>query len=100
MLSPVERRVLTQCSAFEGGFTLEVADAVLDAGDDWVEDVLFELADKSLLVRGENTFDADTRMSLLVSVHAFARERLASDDADEIHVVDCAIVRLCRRARW
>lgn len=81
MLGPLEQSVLAQCSVFEGGFTLEAAEAVIAVdGDVWVEDVLYELVDRSLLVRGENSFDAETRLSLLVSVHAFAREQLPADD--------------------
>ena len=71
LLAPPERSALAQCSVFEGGFTLEAAEAVLDVGDDWVIDVLAELLDRSLIVRrGE-------RMTTLVSVRYFAASKLS-----------------------
>jgi predicted ATPase len=53
LLSPWEQAALAQFSVFEGGFTLEAAEAVLDLGD-WTEappaiDVVQALVDKSLL---------------------------------------------------
>jgi predicted ATPase/Tfp pilus assembly protein PilF len=53
LLHPWERMAWAQCSVFEGGFTLEAAEAVLDLGAwpeaGWVVDVLQALVDKSLL---------------------------------------------------
>jgi predicted ATPase/Tfp pilus assembly protein PilF len=71
LLEPQEQAVLAQSSVFEGGFTLHAADAVIDAaGERWVEEVLAELVDKSLLQ------SRDRRLSMLRSVQAFARDRL------------------------
>lgn len=71
LLEPHERAALAQCSVFEGGFTLEAAESVIEVeGERWVEEVLAELVDKSLLVTRKG------RLSMLTSVQAFAREKL------------------------
>ncbi|MEM6925675.1 MAG: protein kinase, partial [Myxococcota bacterium] len=79
LLDELERRALSQLSVFDGGFTLEAAEAVVDLGDDaiWAEDVLAELSDKSLLV-----VRAD-RLRLLVSVREFAAEQLVDPEPVE-----------------
>ena len=52
LLPPAEKAALAQLSVFEGGFTLEAAEAVLDLSrhDDapWIVDVVQRLVDKSL----------------------------------------------------
>jgi predicted ATPase len=75
LLPPPEKAALAQLSVFEGGFTLEAAEAVLDlsAFDDapWTVDVAQALVDKSF-VRPRS----DGRFDLLVSVQAYAAEHL------------------------
>ena len=78
LLHSAERAALAQLSVFEGGFTLESAEAVLDltaiAAAPWVVDVIGSLVDKSLVrPRGADRFD------LLVTVHVYAAERLQQD---------------------
>ena len=69
LLEPDEQRLFAQLAVFEGGWSLEAAEAV--AGD--VLDELEALVDRSLVHRtGE-------RFQLLESVHEFARERLDDD---------------------
>lgn len=51
LLETVEQRVLAQCAVFEGGFGLDAAEDVLDAGGIWVGEVLTGLVRKSLLQR-------------------------------------------------
>jgi predicted ATPase len=82
LLEPDERAVLAQCSVFEGGFAPAVAEAVIAVeGERWVDEVLAALVDKSLLVSRKG------RLSLLASVQAFAREKLADARAvEERHV--------------
>ncbi|HEU5296148.1 MAG TPA: tetratricopeptide repeat protein [Burkholderiaceae bacterium] len=75
LLAPPEKTALAQLSVFEGGFTLEAAEGVLDLSDcdgsPWVVDVVHSLVDKSVVrSRGEDRFD------LLVSVQAYAAEHL------------------------
>jgi predicted ATPase/class 3 adenylate cyclase len=75
LLSRAEKKALAQLSVFEGGFTLQAAEAVLDlAGDDdapWIVDVLHALVDKSFVRRHDGH-----RFDLLVSVQDYAAEHL------------------------
>ena len=75
LLSAAEQSTLAQLSVFEGGFTLEAAEAVvaLPSGGSarWVADVVQSLIEKSL-VRSVPPH----RFDLLRSVHEYAAERL------------------------
>ena len=71
LLSAEERAALAQLSVFEGGFTLEAAEAVLSLDELWPVDAVQSLVDKSLVRRTS----AD-RFGLLVSVHEYASEKL------------------------
>jgi predicted ATPase len=75
LLAPWGRAALAQLSVFEGGFTLEAAEAVLDLRAwpeaPWAMDVLEALADASLV-----RFDGVGRFRLLVAVQAYAAEKL------------------------
>jgi len=78
LLAAPEKTALAQLSVFEGGFTLEAAEGVLDlSGCDeapWTVDVLHSLIDKSFVrPRGDDRFD------LLVSVQAYAVEHLQTE---------------------
>ncbi len=77
LLSEPERSALAQLSVFEGGFTLEAAEAVIDlsAFDDppWVVDVVQALVQKSLVRKV-----SDRRFDLLTAVQEFARGCLPS----------------------
>jgi len=78
LLPPYEKAALAQLSVFEGGFTLEAAEAVIDltAFDDapWSVDAIHALVDKSFVrPRGDDRFD------LLVSVQAYAAEHLQTE---------------------
>ncbi len=75
LLTEPERCTLAQLSVFEGGFTLEAAQAVVDlsgTGEAWVFDTLLSLVDKSLVRPA-----AHQRFELLRSVQEYAAERLA-----------------------
>jgi predicted ATPase/class 3 adenylate cyclase/Tfp pilus assembly protein PilF len=75
LLSGTERSALAQLSVFEGGFTIDAAEAVLELptldGPAVSLDVLQALVDKSLVQRV-----AAVRFGLLVSVQEYAAERL------------------------
>ena len=75
LLTAAEKSALAQLSVFEGGFTLEAVEAVVDvsSADDtlWTADVLHSLVDKSFV----RVLDGD-RFDLLVSVQAYAAEHL------------------------
>jgi tetratricopeptide (TPR) repeat protein len=80
LLSPCEKSALAQVSVFEGGFTLESAEDVLDLSAwpeaPWKVDVVHALVDKSL-VRPT----AHGRFDLLVSVQVYAAEKLRTAGA-------------------
>ncbi|HEX4235286.1 MAG TPA: tetratricopeptide repeat protein, partial [Caldimonas sp.] len=78
LLSMSDKAALAQLSVFEGGFTLEAAEAVLDLaahGDAaWPADAVHSLVDKSF-VRPVS----DNRFDLLVSVKEYAAEHLRGE---------------------
>ena len=80
LLEGWEQAALAQVSVFEGGFTLEAAEAVIDLSefDDapWPMDAVQSLVDKSLL-RVVDSGDSDLeRLDLLLSVQTYAAEKL------------------------
>jgi predicted ATPase/class 3 adenylate cyclase len=78
LLRPTEKAALAQLSVFEGGFTLEAAEAVLDLEglDDsaWAMDVVNSLVDKSFV----RPLSAE-RFDLLVTMQAYAAEHLCTE---------------------
>ncbi|MEL6349880.1 MAG: protein kinase, partial [Myxococcota bacterium] len=87
LLEDWEQSAFIQCSVFEGGFTLEAAEAVIDLStiDDapWAMDAVQSLVDKSLLVPlGENPL-GKVRFGMLMSLHDYAHEKLNRLDAVE-----------------
>jgi predicted ATPase/class 3 adenylate cyclase/tetratricopeptide (TPR) repeat protein len=80
LLSRAEKAALAQLSVFEGGFTLEAAEAVVDLSsiDDavWTVDALQSLVEKSFVRQV-----SDERFDLLASVQDYARERLHASGA-------------------
>ncbi|MEL6342344.1 MAG: tetratricopeptide repeat protein [Myxococcota bacterium] len=87
LLQPWEQAALAQCSVFEGGFSLDAAQAVVDlAAHDpalWIEDVLSELVEKSLLTPQRLSGHPSPRLSMLASVRDFARAKLSDPEAVE-----------------
>ena len=78
LLEEAERTVFRRLGVFAGGFSLELAQAVVsdEQLDEWqVLDVLGQLIDKSLIVAGEG---AEPRYRLLEPTRAFALEQLAA----------------------
>ena len=75
LLAPPERAALAQLSVFEGGFTLESAEAVLDVSifdnAPWPTDALQSLVDKSFIRQ-----HGDARFSLLGTMQEYAAEHL------------------------
>jgi len=78
LLSLPEKTALAQLSVFEGGFTLESAEAILDlsgcANAPWPMDVLQSLVHKSFVREL-----SDNRFDLLVSVQEYAAEHLRTE---------------------
>lgn len=87
LLDRTERRALAQLSVFEGTFTLEAAEAILDlAGADtpWVDDVLMALVDKSLLRSWIPEHNASPRLALLRSVKSYAADHLDDQERQRL----------------
>lgn len=82
LLPTAEKAALAQLSVFEGGFTLEAAEAVIELAmlDDppWTLDVVHALVDKSF-VRPLSSERAHERFELLSSVQAYAAEHLQTE---------------------
>ena len=78
-----ERRALAQLSVFDGGFSLDAAEAVIDVGTSAL-DALHALADKSLVRAYEpEGFPGELRYRMLETIRDFAAEKLAdSGDLD------------------
>jgi predicted ATPase/class 3 adenylate cyclase len=78
LLSLADKATLAQLSVFEGGFTLEAVEAVLDLSAypdaPWPPDALQSLVHKSLVRQV-----TDTRFDLLVSVQEYAAEHLRTE---------------------
>ncbi|MBC7973393.1 MAG: tetratricopeptide repeat protein, partial [Myxococcales bacterium] len=77
LLSAAEQQALAQLSVFEGGFTLESAEAVLDLRskdeDAWIPAIVQSLVDKSFVQQAHNE-----RFRLLVSVQEYGAEHLST----------------------
>ena len=96
LLAPWEQAALAQCSVFEGGFTIEAAEAVLDLSP-WpdappVMDAVQALLDKSLLrswVRHQHErLDIDEPyFGMYLSIHEYAAAKL---DASAPHATPVA----------
>ncbi|MEM6927737.1 MAG: tetratricopeptide repeat protein, partial [Myxococcota bacterium] len=79
LLGPDEQLALARLSVFEGGFSLEAAEAVLD--DPNALDLLQELVDRSWVSRM-----GDDWYGLLVSVQAYvAQQEIVRDAAEQLH---------------
>ncbi len=86
-----EQAALAQCSVFEGGFTLEAAEATLDLSR-WPEappemDAVQALVDKSLLrcwhVVAANRYDIDEpHFGMYLSIHEYAAHKLEHSASD------------------
>jgi tetratricopeptide (TPR) repeat protein len=84
-LSDGERAALRRCSVFEGTFTNEAAESVLDDGADGVPvgALLSSLRGKSLLSAwAREELPAETRLDVHAVVRAAALQRLAPDEDD------------------
>ena len=90
LLAPWEQAAFAQCSVFEGGFTLEAAEAVLDLSP-WPEaplamDAVQALVDKSLLrtwvPAEQGRYDIEEPyFGMYISIHEYAAEKLAGERA-------------------
>ena len=82
LLEPPERAALAHLSVFQGGFTLEAAEAIVDVSG-WpgtaVEHLVGTLVDHSLLrALPIRSADGEARFDMLAAVHAWSYEQLGS----------------------
>ncbi len=87
LMTTQEQRALAALSVFEGGFTLEAAEEVLEEDEDdpdapWPADLIQSLRDKSL-VSMDDTSGVDMRYRLLESIREYAARRLMALGCDE-----------------
>ena len=99
LLTPAERSALAQLSAFEGGFTLEAVEAMLDVSAvdaaPWTVDLLQSLVDKSFVRPvGKDRFE------LLNSVQVYAAEHLATEDRFPGSGVEAQQLTHARHGAW
>lgn len=73
LLDEAEQRALVECTVFQGGFTMEAAEAVLSPQGPAVLELVAALRDKSLLRR--EVREAGARFFLYEAVAELARER-------------------------
>jgi tetratricopeptide (TPR) repeat protein len=90
LLKPWEKAALAQSSVFEGGFTLEAVESILDLSAypdaPWSVDVVQSLMDKSLMKtwvpeRATSIRMPEPRFGMYVSVQEYARGKLADEGA-------------------
>lgn len=88
LLKPWEKSAWAQCALFEGGFTLDAAEAVIDLGAwpeaPWVVDVVRSVVDKSLLrtwVPASETSGVipEARFGMFVSLQEYAQAKLREE---------------------
>src|SRR5262249_45603646 len=93
LLTADERQALAQLSVFEGGWTLDAAEAILALEPLSATEALPALVDKSLA-----RLVGDRRFGLLVSVHEYAAEKLEVSgvrlDTERRHGVFFAVTSL------
>jgi len=94
LLEPAEQRALAALSVFEGGFTLEAAEEVLEQaeGEDspWTADLILGLRDKSFVAVDADA-GADRRYRMLDSVRDYAADKLrASGRTDDVRSMHAA----------
>ncbi len=97
LLTPWEQAAFAQCSIFEGGFTLEAAEAVLSLSP-WPQappamDVVQALADKSLLrtwvPAQQSRYDIEEPyFGMYLSIHEYASAKLEADGRDTKRITE------------
>ncbi|MEM7246310.1 MAG: tetratricopeptide repeat protein [Acidobacteriota bacterium] len=106
LLEAWEQAALAQLSVFEGSFSLEAAEAVLDLerypSAPWCLDVVQSLVHKSLLrvwlPQGAGIRTADSRLGMFLSIREFSAEKLRGGPAGSRHGLSSdAAERACLR---
>ena len=86
-LEEPERQLLARLTVFEGGASLEAAEAVCDGEQDGsLEALVSSLVDKSSLLRTDSRREVEPRFRMLDTVREFAAERAA--DCEDIAALE------------
>lgn len=102
LLQPWEQAALAQCSVFDGGFSIEAAEGIVDLGGwpdaPWIVDVLQSLVDQCLLRSWTietplSESEPSIRFGMFVSIQEYASEELARDPGQRREVEE-------RHGRW
>ncbi|WP_350206284.1 BTAD domain-containing putative transcriptional regulator [Streptomyces sp. 2P-4] len=89
LLDEAERTVLRRLSVFAGGCDLAAAEAVCGEGSGPdTAGLLGSLVDKSLVVATPDPDSRGMRYRMLETIHEYAAERAAADDADRLAAAD------------
>jgi len=103
LLDEAEKAALAQCAGFQGGFTAEAAEAVVDlsavGGAPAVLDILQSLRDKSLLRRASGG-GPEVRLGFYEVVRDFAAKRLAASGQESAVHARAARFFLAPASRW
>lgn len=87
LLSAAEQATLSQLSTFRGGFSLDAAEAVADAGGNGAPatiDLVQALCEKSLVrTYAPDAFPGEVRFGLYESIRAYAAERLQGSGGED-----------------
>ena len=84
LLSPTEQVLFQRLSVFVGGWTLEAAESVCEAGSVGSEEVLNlleQLIHKSLVIKEEE--HGESRYQMLETIHQYAHEKLVEADEEQ-----------------
>jgi predicted ATPase len=82
LLDATQRRLFSRLAIFDGGFSLDAAEAVVGVDPDGdVAEVLESIVDQSLARREDR--DGSARFSMLETIREYAAERLAASDEHE-----------------
>ncbi|MEM7249732.1 MAG: tetratricopeptide repeat protein, partial [Acidobacteriota bacterium] len=85
LLEPDAQVALAQASVFDGGFSIESAEDVLDLSGlpdaDWPLNVVQRLVDQNLLRTWTSGPNGPPRFGMYVSIHEYAAERLRTEGA-------------------
>jgi len=109
LLRPWEKSAFAQCAVFQGGFTLDAAEAVIDLSAwpeaPWVVDVVQSLVDKTMLRAlgaepAAGSGGQDVRFSMYVSLQEYAAMKLRESEAGGTSSVQGARSAEERHGRW
>ncbi len=98
LLDDVERETMRQLTVFEGSFTAEAVEAVVEVADEWILDVVERLTSRSML-RQQPQPDGGMRFVLLESIREFVG-RVGAPGSATIESHARYTLERCRTLTW